>query len=358
MLWIINCAEKFLVLSALTSIFLPVWAAPGGLPAEIAAREAADALLQSQIDNIQLTPGPQGNQGVAGPQGNQGVAGPQGNQGVAGPQGDQGVAGPQGDQGVAGPQGDQGVAGPQGDQGVAGPQGDQGVAGPQGDQGVAGPQGDQGVAGPQGDQGVAGPQGDQGVAGPQGDQGVAGPQGDQGVAGPTGADGQPGLACWDLNGNGIGDLGFEDINGDLSFETLDCAGVGSVPMSANELYRGLVESATTTLDQEDIYIDSNSGSPTYVLLRAICSTLGAQGHSQATMRFFDSSSTQLLIFTACFMSGVSNSESATMRISHLVPIPEMTYRIHIEAGMIGTIVAPGNLSHNRGRIDIGILGRP
>ncbi len=260
--------RKILVLSALTSIFLPVWAAPGGLPAEIAAREAADALLQSQIDNIQLTPGPQGNQGVAGPQGYQGVAGP------------------------------------------------------------------------------------------QGDQGVAGPQGDQGVAGPTGADGQPGLACWDLNGNGIGDLGFEDINGDLSFDTLDCAGVGSVPMSANELYRGLVESATTTLDQEDIYIDSISGSPTYVLLRAICSTLGAQGHSQATMRFFDSSSTQLLIFTACFMSGVSNSESATMRISHLVPIPEMTYRIHIEAGMIGTIVAPGNLSHNRGRIDIGILGRP
>ena len=62
----------------------------GGLPAEAAARAAKDADLQAQIDNIQLTPGPQGPQGPAGPPGADGAIGP------AGPQGPQGEQGPQG----------------------------------------------------------------------------------------------------------------------------------------------------------------------------------------------------------------------------------------------------------------------
>lgn len=50
----------------------------GGLPAEVAARIAADENLQNQIDNIQLPPGPQGEAGPAGPQGLQGERGPAG----------------------------------------------------------------------------------------------------------------------------------------------------------------------------------------------------------------------------------------------------------------------------------------
>ena len=51
--------------------------------------------LSSQVDSIELLPGPQGEQGVPGPQGEQGVPGPQGEQGVPGPQGEQGIPGPQ-----------------------------------------------------------------------------------------------------------------------------------------------------------------------------------------------------------------------------------------------------------------------
>lgn len=66
--------------------------------------------------------------------------------------------------------------------------------------------------------GPAGPKGDQGTLGIQGDQGLQGNQGLPGNAGLTG------LACWDLNGNRVGDLATEDINGDLVVDVLDCAG--------------------------------------------------------------------------------------------------------------------------------------
>ncbi|MGB5469303.1 MAG: hypothetical protein WBM64_02695, partial [Woeseiaceae bacterium] len=59
--------------------------------------------------------------------------------------------------------------------------------------------------------------------------GLAGCDGDDGAAGAAGAAGLPGgdgLACWDLNGNGVGDPG-EDINGDGLFDTADCAGTAS-----------------------------------------------------------------------------------------------------------------------------------
>ena len=41
----------------------PIGALQTGLSAEIVAREAADSNLQTQIDIIELTPGPQGPQG-------------------------------------------------------------------------------------------------------------------------------------------------------------------------------------------------------------------------------------------------------------------------------------------------------
>ena len=86
----------------------------GGLPAEAAARAAADADLLDKINEIQLTPGEPGPQGEQGDQGIQGEVGPQG------PQGPEGPAGPQGDQGIEGQQGSQGPEGPQGDSGVDG----------------------------------------------------------------------------------------------------------------------------------------------------------------------------------------------------------------------------------------------
>jgi len=39
-----------------------------------------------------------------------------------------------------------------------------------------------------------------------------------------GPQGDPGLACWDLNGNGTGDLPAEDVNGDGEVNVADCKG--------------------------------------------------------------------------------------------------------------------------------------
>ena len=65
----------------------------GSLPAEVAAREAADADLQSQINTIELLPGPQGLPGNDGAPGADGQDGAQGDQGPEGPQGPSGTAG-------------------------------------------------------------------------------------------------------------------------------------------------------------------------------------------------------------------------------------------------------------------------
>ena len=108
---------------------------------------------KTTVENIALTPGPQG---LAGPQG---PTGPQGIQGEIGPQGPQGIKGETGAQGL---QGEQGATGPAGLQGVQGVKGDDGDAGPQGVQGETGP------VGPQGLQGVKGDKGDTGATGPAG----------------------------------------------------------------------------------------------------------------------------------------------------------------------------------------------
>lgn len=82
--------------------------------------------VNQQIEQIQLTPGPQG------PQGEQGLPGEKGEQGEQGPQGEQGIQGERGEQGEKGEQGAQGEIGPQG------PQGEQGIQGEQGPQGEKG----------------------------------------------------------------------------------------------------------------------------------------------------------------------------------------------------------------------------
>jgi hypothetical protein len=58
--------------------------------------------LATQLENIELTPGPQGPVGAQGPVGPQGVPGPQGAQGIPGPQGAVGPQGPMGPVGTGG----------------------------------------------------------------------------------------------------------------------------------------------------------------------------------------------------------------------------------------------------------------
>lgn len=89
-----------------------------------------------------------------------------------------------------------------------------------GPQGPAGPQGPQGPQGEQGLRGEPGPQGEQGLQGEKGDKGEQGLQGEKGEKGDKG---NPGLACWDLNGNGMTDA-EEDINEDSVVDIADCKG--------------------------------------------------------------------------------------------------------------------------------------
>ena len=85
--------------------------------------------LQEQINNISLTPGPQGIPGISGEQGIQGI------QGIRGIQGIQGIPGISGEQGI---QGIQGIPGISGEQGIQGIQGIPGISGEQGIQGIPG----------------------------------------------------------------------------------------------------------------------------------------------------------------------------------------------------------------------------
>jgi hypothetical protein len=105
---------------------------------------ATQAELQTAIDNIELTPGPQGDIGLTGAQGPQGIAGNDGADGATGSQG------PQGEIGLTGAQGPQGIAGNDGADGATGSQG------PQGEIGLTGAAGATGAQGPQGEIGLTG----------------------------------------------------------------------------------------------------------------------------------------------------------------------------------------------------------
>ena len=53
--------------------------------------------VDTEIKNISLTPGPQGEPGIQGPPGKDGIQGPPGKDGIQGPKGDTGIQGPQGE---------------------------------------------------------------------------------------------------------------------------------------------------------------------------------------------------------------------------------------------------------------------
>ena len=61
-----------------------------------------------------------------------------------------------------------------------------------------------------------------GCEGDDGKDGAAGVAGATGATGPSGTDGTTGLACWDLNQNGVADLATEDLNRDGVVDVLDC----------------------------------------------------------------------------------------------------------------------------------------
>jgi hypothetical protein len=60
--------------------------------------------------------------------------------------------------------------------------------------------------------------------GEDGTDGVNGTNGSNGVNGVNGIDGVNGTHCWDLNTNGVCDLGTEDTNSDGICSVLDCRG--------------------------------------------------------------------------------------------------------------------------------------
>jgi octaheme c-type cytochrome (tetrathionate reductase family) len=61
-----------------------------------------------------------------------------------------------------------------------------------------------------------------GCEGDDGKDGAAGVAGATGATGPSGTDGTNGLACWDLNQNGVADVATEDLNRDGVVDVLDC----------------------------------------------------------------------------------------------------------------------------------------
>jgi hypothetical protein len=97
--------------------------------AEIASMKGGLPAVWEAINNIQLTPGPQGEPGPVGPPGPAGAQGLPGPVGAIGPMGPAGPTGPQGPGGDTGPQGEQGLQGPPGADGPQGPEGPQGPAG-------------------------------------------------------------------------------------------------------------------------------------------------------------------------------------------------------------------------------------
>lgn len=129
--------------------------------------------VNQDIQEIELTPGPQGPQGKPGPTGPQGPPGADGQAGATGPAGADGQDGQNGQDGITPTIGENGNWF-LGDTDTGKPsRGEIGLMGPQG------PQGPQGIKGDTGEQGPPGEKGDTGATGPQGPQGPPGQDGVQ-----------------------------------------------------------------------------------------------------------------------------------------------------------------------------------
>ena len=126
---------------------------------------------------------------------------------------------------------------------VPGPEGEPGAPGEPGASGLPGANGRDGLNGADALNGTDGRNGKDGLAGAAGrdcwdlngngagDVATEDRNGDglvniQDCQGSNGIDGNDGVDCWDLNGNGIGDIATEDRNGDGVVDVYDCEWVG------------------------------------------------------------------------------------------------------------------------------------
>lgn len=66
---------------------------------------------------------------------------------------------------------------------------------------------------------------------------IAGCEGDDGAPGADGINGVDGVACWDLNGNGVGDP-EEDLNGDGVIDVVDCNAIAGGAYEVQKLHAG------------------------------------------------------------------------------------------------------------------------
>ena len=133
---------------------------PAGATYKVEAAKAS--VLQTSIQTITSTAGPEGKQG---PKGETGATGPEGKQG---PEGKEGKAGETGAKGETGPKGETGAAGVKGETGA------KGETGPEGKEGKEGKQGEPGEPGPEGPEGPEGKEGKQGIEGHEGKEGKPG----------------------------------------------------------------------------------------------------------------------------------------------------------------------------------------
>ena len=115
--------------------------------------------------------------------------------------------------------------------------------------------------------GATGPTGQTGATGATGLTGATGQTGSTGATGTTGSTGvtgQDGVACWDLNGDGIQDPS-EDVNGDGNFNALDCQGsdhdwykIGTTDQ-ADAITDNLYTNGHVTIDGGDINLSRTLG---------------------------------------------------------------------------------------------------
>jgi hypothetical protein len=130
--------KKLMMLVTTTSLVLAVTIAQAAPLIQFGNGNVADANdvntnfteLETRINTISLTPGPEGLQGPIGATGAAGATGATGTQGLVGATGSQGI------QGIPGSDGADGAAGAAGADGATGPQGIQGIQGIQGEPGV------------------------------------------------------------------------------------------------------------------------------------------------------------------------------------------------------------------------------
>ena len=97
-----------------------------------------------------------------------------------------------------------------------------------------------------------------GCSGDDGKDGSPGATGAPGSTGATGATGPTGLNCWDLNGNGVGDLATEDINKDGKVDVYDCR-TTSTGYDTASLHKGYFTENPYTSTSQCLYCHGKSG---------------------------------------------------------------------------------------------------